>query len=48
MFRSRGRKLSLRSVDGTNLRVTVGVGNRCAQATMSVRKRKGGVVVLPH
>ena len=43
-FRAQGRRAQLRTTDGKNLRITVGVGNACSQAGMSLHPKKTGLV----
>ncbi|HYR95352.1 MAG TPA: hypothetical protein VEM57_01395 [Candidatus Binatus sp.] len=43
LFRTQGKKVQLRSVEGTNLRVTVRVGTRCTQSSMTLQQRKNGL-----
>jgi len=44
LFRTRGKKVSLRSTTGENVLVTLRVGNQCAQTQMSLRSLKKGLV----
>jgi hypothetical protein len=44
LFRSQGKKIQLRSIDGTTLRVTVRHGNRCTQSSMALHERKNALV----
>ena len=44
LFRTQGKKVQLRSVDGGRLRVTVRVGGQCMQSSMALHERKNGLV----
>jgi hypothetical protein len=44
VFRTRGKKVSLRAVDGSTVLVTVRVGNQCARETMNLRTTKKALV----
>ncbi len=44
MFRTRGKKVNLRAIDGNSVLVTVRVGNQCARETMNLRTTKKALV----
>jgi len=44
VFRAISRKLPDRAVEGTNVRITVRVGNQCSQSTMELRAKKTALV----
>ena len=44
LFRTRGKKVSLRSTTGENVLVTLRVGNQCAQTHMSLHTKGKGLV----
>jgi uncharacterized repeat protein (TIGR01451 family) len=46
VFRTRGKKMSLRSTDGQQVLVTLRVGNQCAQSRMSLRTTRN-VLLFP-
>jgi len=44
IFRAVSRKLPDQIVEGTNVRITVRVGNQCSQSTMELRPKKNALV----
>jgi len=47
VFNTRGKKMDLRSTDGHNVKITVRVGNVCAQETKQLRSTRKKALVWP-
>jgi hypothetical protein len=47
IFRTHGRRVSLRNPDGDTVRVTVRVGQTCSQTTANLQAKKSGLFLLP-
>ena len=44
LFSTRGKKISLRSTDGRNVKITVRVGDVCVQETKNLRAKRKALV----